>query len=110
MSSTLPISRLKTRAAKDEVASYRRMGLTDDDMVFVQDGDAELVMTNKAGLIKLMKAAPVGRTEALRRMLGHHLVSYDGSPATGPTTMRDLITLDDELELFRDDEEATNDA
>lgn len=102
--STFPISELKTLVAKDEVANYRRMGLVDADMGFVMDGGAELVMVGKAGLIKLMKAAPVGRVEALRRILRNRLVNYDGSPTEGPATMRDLITLDDELELFRNDD------
>ena len=102
MGDTMPISMLKTQAAKNEVANYRRMGLKDDELSFVMDGYTELVMTNKAGLMKLMKAAPVGPVEALRRMLGNRLVNYDGSPTETPTSMRDYITLDDELELFKD--------
>jgi hypothetical protein len=103
MSDTMPISMLRTQAAKNEVANYRRMGLKDDELSFVMDGDTELVTTNKAGLLKLMKTAPVGPAKALRRMLGKHLFNYDGSPSETPTSMRDFITLDDELELFRDD-------
>lgn len=103
MSDTMPISMLKTQAAKNEVAYYRRIGLLDDEMGFVVDGEAELVVTSKAGLMKLMKSAPIGRAESLRRMLGTRLVNYDGSTSETPSSMRDFITLDDEIELFRDD-------
>lgn len=103
MGDTMPISMLKTQAAKDEVSNYRRMGLNDDEMSFVMDGDTELVMTSKSGVLKLMKAAPIGRAEALRRLFGVNLVNFDGTPSEHPASMRDFITLDDELELFRDD-------
>ncbi len=102
MSDTLPVSMLKTRAVKNEVANYRRMGLKDDELGFVMDSGAEVIVVNKTGLVKLMKSAPVGTLEALRRLQGMRLVDFDGSAGDDPATIGDMLSLDDELELFRD--------
>lgn len=65
-----PIAEATSKKAKEEIVHYRSLGIPASELGIVRDfpGGPELVVVNKAGLMKLAKLSPLGGVEAAARI------------------------------------------